>query len=61
MISDELEKTLQRAQNHAQSLSHQYMTLEHLLYSMVDDKDVKNILNLNKNIKKIFVKNLTKI
>ncbi len=45
MISDELEKTLQRAQNYAQSLSHQYMTLEHLLYSMVEDKDVKNILD----------------
>ncbi len=44
MISDELEKTLQRAQEHAQSLSHQYMTLEHLLYSMIDDKDVINIL-----------------
>ncbi len=66
MISDELEKTLQRAQNHAQSLSHQYMTLEHLLYSMVDDKDVKNILeacevdvvSLKKELENFLTKNL---
>ena len=43
MISDELEKTLQRAQNHAKSLSHAYMTLEHLLYSMIDDTDVIDV------------------
>ena len=40
MISDELEKTLQRTQKYAKSLKHQYMTLEHLLFSMLDDEDV---------------------
>ena len=44
MISDELEKTLQRAQEYAQKYKHQYMTLEHLLFSMLDDNDVKEVL-----------------
>ena len=40
MISDELEKTLQRTQKYAKSFKHQYMTLEHLLLSMLEDEDV---------------------
>ncbi len=44
MISDELEKTLQRTQKYAQSLKHQYMTLEHLLVSMLDDEDVLKVM-----------------
>ncbi len=43
MISDELEKTLQRTQKYAKSLNHQYMTLEHLLHSMLEDNDVLKI------------------
>ena len=31
MISEELEKTLQRTQQYAKSFNHQYMTLEHLI------------------------------
>ena len=46
MISDELEKTLQKAQEIAKSHNHQYMTLEHLLFAMTDDRDVAKILNL---------------
>ncbi len=45
MISDELEKTLQRTQKFAKSLKHQYMTLEHLLFSMLDDNDVIKVLD----------------
>ncbi len=45
MISDELEKTLQKAQENARSLNHQYMTLEHLLLAMTDDSDVVKVLN----------------
>ena len=45
MISDELEKTLQRTQKYAKSFKHQYMTLEHLLFSMLDDTDVIKVLD----------------
>ena len=45
MISDELEKTLQRTQKYAKSFKHQYMTLEHLLLSMLDDDDVLKVMN----------------
>ena len=43
MISDELEKTLQRAKVCAESFHHEFMTIEHLLFSMIDDFDVKEI------------------
>ena len=45
MISDELEKLSQKAQENARSLNHQYMTLEHLLLAMTDDSDVVKVLN----------------
>ena len=45
MISDELEKTLHRTQKFARSLSHQYMTLEHLLCSILEDSDAKRVLD----------------
>ena len=48
MISDELEKTLQRTQKYAKSFKHQYMTLEHLLFSMLDDNDVIKVLDAMK-------------
>ena len=44
MISDELEKTLQRAKKIAESFNHEYMTIEHLLFSMIEDEDVKDVL-----------------
>ena len=43
MISDELEKTLQRAKVCAESFKHEFMTIEHLLFSMTDDIDFKEI------------------
>ena len=45
MISDELEKTLQRAKVCAESFQNEFMTIEHLLFSMIDDFDVKEIFN----------------
>ena len=45
MISDELEKTLQRSKACAESFQHEFMTIEHLLFSMIDDLDVKEIFN----------------
>ena len=44
MISDEFEKTLQRTQSYAKKFGHSYMTLEHLLLSLIDDEDVNKIL-----------------
>ena len=41
MISNELEKTLQRAKACAELFHHEFMTIEHLLFSMIDDIDVK--------------------
>ena len=38
MISDELEKTLQRAKKIAESFNHEYMTIEHLLFSMISQE-----------------------
>ena len=66
MISDELEKTLQRTQKFAKSFKHQYMTLEHLLFSMLDDNDVIKVLDacvidkdkLKKNLEKFVEGNL---
>ncbi len=45
MISDELEKTLQRTQTFAKSFNHRYMTLEHLLLSMLEDDDVLKVMD----------------
>ena len=39
MISNEFEKTLKKAQDNAKTYNHQYMTLEHLLLAMIDDRD----------------------
>ena len=49
MISDELEKTLQKAQEKAKSYNHQFMTLEHLLLAMTDDRDVVKIFKCSQH------------
>ena len=43
MLSDELENTLQRAMEKALSCRHQFITLEHLLFALVEDKDALKI------------------
>ncbi len=69
MISDELEKTLQRTQKCAKSFKHRYMTLEHLLLSMLDDDDVLKVMdactvdikNLKKNLENFVGDNLKEL
>ena len=69
MISDELEKTLQRTQKFAKSFNHRYMTLEHLLLSMLEDYDVLkvmdactvNIEKLKKNLEKFVEENFKEL
>ncbi len=69
MISEELEKTLQRTQKYAKSLQHQYMTLEHLLLSMLDDTDVLKVMEacvidvniLKKNLDNFIESNLKEL
>ena len=47
MISDQLDKTLQRAKDFAEKLNHEYMTIEHLLFTMIDDNDAKDVFEDN--------------
>ena len=39
MLSSNLEKTLREAYNLASTHNHEFVTLEHLLYALTDDKD----------------------
>ena len=48
MLSDELEKTLQRAMDKAIKCEHQFITLEHLLYALLED--VETILEENSRL-----------
>ncbi len=43
MLSDELENTLQKAMEKAISCKHQFITLEHLLYALTEDKDALKV------------------
>ena len=56
MISEELEKTLQKTKNIAESFNHEYMTIEHLLCAMLEDSDAKKVFEAceidTKNLKK---------
>ena len=45
MLSEELENTLQRALDKALDLKHQFITLEHLLFALLEDKNAQNIFN----------------
>ncbi len=45
MLSEELENTLQRALDKAIELKHQFITLEHLLFALLEDKNALNIFN----------------
>ena len=67
MLSEELENTLQRALDKAFSLKHQFITLEHLLFALLEDKDALNIFNackvnieiLKKEVEGFLEKNLS--
>jgi ATP-dependent Clp protease ATP-binding subunit ClpA len=41
---DRISITLERAVQFANSLTHEYVTLEHLLFSMIEEKDVSDLL-----------------
>ena len=63
MISNEFEKTLKKAQDNAKTYNHQYMTLEHLLLAMIDDRDVIKVLKacrINIEVLKQEVENFVK-
>ncbi len=45
MLSDELEKTVQRALDKAVKCKHQFITLEHLLFALLDDDNAKMIFS----------------
>ncbi len=44
MLSSNLEKTLRNAYENATQKKHEFVTLEHLLQSLTDDKDALSIL-----------------
>jgi len=45
MLSSNLEKTLRDAYQLATNNKHEFVTLEHLLYSLIEDKDALSVLN----------------
>ena len=45
MLSDNLEKTIKRAISYAIDRQQEYVTLEHLLLALIDDKDALGVLN----------------
>ena len=45
MLSERLEKTIKRSISYASDRQHQYVTLEHLLLALIDDKDASGVLN----------------
>ena len=45
MLSSVLEKTLGEAYKLATLKKHEYVTLEHLLFSLIEDKDALSVLN----------------
>jgi len=60
MLSDNLEKTIKRAISYANDRQQEYVTLEHLLLALIDDKDALEVLNAcNVDIKNLNI-SLTK-
>ena len=45
MLSKDLELTLNRAYKNAQDKRHEFMTVEHLLLALLDDKSAAQVLN----------------
>ena len=44
MLSKSLEETLRRAMTNASSLKHEFATLEHLLFALLEDQDAIEVL-----------------
>ena len=54
MLSDNLEKTINRAVSYANDRQQEYVTLEHLLLALIDDRDALGVLDAcNINIKNL--------
>ena len=45
MLSDNLKKTIKRSISYANDRQHEYVTLEHLLLALIDDKNARDVLN----------------
>lgn len=45
MLSENLERSLQRALEIARSFSHEYATLEHLMLALLDDAEIRKVLS----------------
>ena len=66
MLSQNLEKTLRDAYQLATNYKHEYVTLEHLLFSLLEDQDAISVLkacavdisNLKENIEKFIINDL---
>ena len=46
MLSQNLEKTLREAYQLATTYKHEYVTLEHLLFSLLEDKEAISVLRI---------------
>ncbi|MBX9688852.1 MAG: hypothetical protein K2X27_19240, partial [Candidatus Obscuribacterales bacterium] len=44
MLSAELQKTLESAYREAQKRRHEYLTLEHLLFALLDEKTAGTVI-----------------
>ena len=69
MLSQNLEKTLREAYQLATNYKHEYVTLEHLLYSLLEDQDAISVLkacavdisNLKENVEKFSMDKMTEL
>ena len=69
MLSSHLEKTLRDAYNLAYTNEHEFVTLEHLLFVLTDDKDALSVLKacgvnlskLRKQLEQFIAKDLAKV
>ncbi|MCB1309571.1 MAG: AAA family ATPase, partial [Leptospiraceae bacterium] len=69
MLSEELQKTLERAYQEARRRKHEYITLEHLLYALTFDRTACDILmhcgadvkKLGRDLEEFFEKNMEKV
>ena len=66
MLSSNLEKTLKNSYEFANTNSHEYVTLEHLLFKLIEDKDALSVFKacgidtttLKKNLEEFIEKDL---
>ena len=59
--ADRVNISIERAVQHANSLAHEYVTLEHLLYSIMEEEDVSDMLSKMKCDVKFILEELEKL